>query len=400
MDIEKAEMALLTAFVLFLAPLAVYAGNGVMEDTLAQNQRLRVSEELRSTNGQYSLALQGDGNLVASDSRGRSLWSSNTAGSGAIECVLQGDGNLVLKDRGGRDVWATSTEGYRNARLMIQDDGNLVIYNARGLVVWAKGRIRDSLSRDENLSVNEFIRSQNRRYTLILQGDGNLVARDNQGKGIWSSNTVGSGATECVLQGDGNLLLKDRSGRVVWATNTDGHADARLLMEDDGRVVLYQESGNAFWTNGNINPNILRGALPPDAQGVDRDNLSSYRASTGDDEFDRSLNNLNRVARADLDNFTDQLSGTFDISRPWIENLVRREGIPPADVYMIARTSRVTNRPIAIVEKYYKADRGQGWGVIAKRLGIKPGSPEFHSLKKDDTGFLSKGKSQGQRKKR
>ena len=104
MDIKKAERTLLTAFVLFLAPLAVYAGNGATQDTLAQNQKIRVSEELRSTNGQYTLVLQGDGNLVAADSQGRSFWSSNTVGSGAIECVLQGDGNLVLKDRNGRGV--------------------------------------------------------------------------------------------------------------------------------------------------------------------------------------------------------------------------------------------------------------------------------------------------------
>jgi hypothetical protein len=390
MDIKKAGMAVLAAFILFLAPMAVTAGNGAMQDTLAQNQKLRASEELKSTNGQYTLAMQGDGNLVAYDRQGNSLWSSNTVGSGAVECVLQGDGNLVLKDRNGRDVWATSTEGYKNARLMIQNDGNLVIYNERGLVVWAKGRIRDSLSRDENLLVNEFIRSQNRKYTLILQGDGNLVARDNQGKGIWNSNTVGSGATECVLQGDGNLLLKDRNGRVVWATNTDGYSNARLLMDDDGQVVLYQEAGTPIWSNGNINANIRRDTSP----------LSSYNANTGDYEFDNALNSLNHVALADLNNFINQLSGTFGISRPWVENLVQRENIPPADVYMIARTSHVTNRPIATVEKYYMADRSQGWGVIAKRLGIKPGSPEFHALKTDDTGFLSKGKNHGQKNKK
>jgi len=155
----------------------------------------------------------------------------------------------------------------KNARLMIQDDGNLVIYNERGLVVWAKGRIRDSLSRDENLLVNEFIRSQNRKYTLILQGDGNLVARDKQGKGIWNSNTVGSGATECVLQSDGNLLLKDRSGKVVWATNTDGFPNARLIMQDDGLLVLYTESEKTIWANGNLSPNIQRDTSPPVAQG-------------------------------------------------------------------------------------------------------------------------------------
>jgi hypothetical protein len=33
----------------------------------------------------------------------------------------------------------------------------------------------------------------------------------------------------------------------------------------------------------------------------------------------------------------------------------------------------------------WQQDHGQGWGVLAKRLGIKPGSPEFHRLKK---GFV------------
>jgi hypothetical protein len=29
----------------------------------------------------------------------------------------------------------------------------------------------------------------------------------------------------------------------------------------------------------------------------------------------------------------------------------------------------------------YQASKGKGWGVIAKELGIKPGSPAFHALK-------------------
>jgi hypothetical protein len=55
------------------------------------------------------------------------------------------------------------------------------------------------------------------------------------------------------------------------------------------------------------------------------------------------------------------------------------------------------------VVREYKAHKGQGWGVIAKNLGIKPGSKEFHALKKgglnaggDDPG---KGKGKGKGKK-
>jgi len=110
MVIKKAEMALLTAFILFLAPMAVYPGNGVLQDTLRKNEKLRASEELKSTNGRYDLRMEGDGNLVAYDNQGKTLRSSNTMGSGATECVMQGDGNLLLKERNGRVVWATNTD--------------------------------------------------------------------------------------------------------------------------------------------------------------------------------------------------------------------------------------------------------------------------------------------------
>lgn len=520
-ELKRAEVAFLTAFILFLAPMAIYSGNGVMQNTLRQNEKLklRVSQELKSTNGKYTLVLQVDGNLVTYDSQGKALWSSNTMGSGATECVMQEDGNLVLNDADGRVVWATNTDGYNKTKLVIQNDGNLVIYNDRGLAVWANGRIKDNLSSGEDLLAHEFIRSQNGKYTLRMQEDGNLVSYDSQGKALWNSNTVGRGAIECVLQGDGNLLLKDENGRVVWATNTDGYSNATLLMGDDGNVVLYKERGAVFWSNGKINMdikpdapsarvhhqddagsgrdagNVLGEAVPiyPATEPVDgelgptddidlysirlekewrlllklrnqsgqnydlallksngdilasstrrrtgqsepldftapasgtyyirvsrisgeghynielsihkqeiiKDSLSNYNANTGDNEFDNLLSNLNDVAYADLDNFMNKLRDTFGISKPWIENLVKRENIPPADVYMIARTASVTKQSIDAVEKNYRADRDQGWGVIAKHLGIKPGSKEFHALKKDDTGLLSKGKSQGQKK--
>src|SRR4030042_3752309 len=226
MDIKKTGTAVLTAFILFLAPMAVSAGSGEMRNTLGQNERLKVSEELRSTNGKYTLRMQDDGNLVAYDSQGKGLWSSDTVGSGAIECIMLGEGNLLLRDKNGRSVWTSHTDGYKNPKLVMQDDGNLVIYNERGIAVWAKGRIKDSLSSNEKLLANEFIRSQNRRYTLILQEDGNLVAYDSQRKSLWNSQTVGSGAVECVLQGDGNLVLKDKNGKDVWATHISNYSNA------------------------------------------------------------------------------------------------------------------------------------------------------------------------------
>jgi len=53
----------------------------------------------------------------------------------------------------------------------------------------------------------------------------------------------------------------------------------------------------------------------------------------------------------------------------------------------------------------YKSDKGQGWGALAKSLGIKPGSREFHALKRghdlydEKPGYKSKGKGKGKSKK-
>jgi hypothetical protein len=53
------------------------------------------------------------------------------------------------------------------------------------------------------------------------------------------------------------------------------------------------------------------------------------------------------------------------------------------------------------VLREYKSSKGKGWGVIAKSLGIKPGSKEFHELKRSQdlyNGQNSKGKGKGKGK--
>jgi len=45
-----------------------------------------------------------------------------------------------------------------------------------------------------------------------------------------------------------------------------------------------------------------------------------------------------------------------------------------------------------------RATAAKGGGVIAKQLGIRPGSPEFHALKRGDfalTGEPAQGKGKG-----
>jgi hypothetical protein len=74
----------------------------------------------------------------------------------------------------------------------------------------------------------------------------------------------------------------------------------------------------------------------------------------------------------------------------------------PADAFMVYQLGQMTRKPPEQVVQVYKANQGKGWGVIAKSLGIKPGSPEFHALKRGDFaltgepgGGPGKGKGKG-----
>jgi len=51
----------------------------------------------------------------------------------------------------------------------------------------------------------------------------------------------------------------------------------------------------------------------------------------------------------------------------------------PADVYYASVLSSASGKPISDVVGLYKDKKG--WGAVAKELGIKSGSEEFHELK-------------------
>ena len=122
----------------------------------------------------------------------------------------------------------------------------------------------------------------------------------------------------------------------------------------------------------------------------------------GGGELDVFVSNLNVQARADLPGFTARLSATFGVAVPQVEAVISSVQMP-ADAYMVLKLEQVARQPREVVLQEYRAKKGRGWGVIAKDLGIKPGSREFHELKKgfdgDDFGNgKGKGKGKGKNK--
>lgn len=98
------------------------------------------------------------------------------------------------------------------------------------------------------------------------------------------------------------------------------------------------------------------------------------------------LRKVNEQAKADMKNFNVKLSAQFGVPVPKVDEILRAVAAP-ADAFMVLQLGKMTNKQPEAVVKTYQANRDKGWGVIAKELGIKPGSPEFHALKRGDFAF-------------
>lgn len=111
----------------------------------------------------------------------------------------------------------------------------------------------------------------------------------------------------------------------------------------------------------------------------------SWNPRSGDVWVDTWLGDVNRYGTQYREPFIDELVRYHAAPRPLVIELLERRRWAPGDVYYACSIASIIGRPCRYVVDMYEADRGQGWGVLAQRLGIKPGSAEFHRLKK---GFV------------
>lgn len=102
------------------------------------------------------------------------------------------------------------------------------------------------------------------------------------------------------------------------------------------------------------------------------------------------MNDVNKQALSDINNFNKQLSKQFGIPVPDVEAIVN--SLPnPADAFMIFQLGQMAHVQPEIVLRKYRHSGKKGWGSMAHELGIKPGSAEFHALKRGDLYFAGMG---------
>ena len=115
--------------------------------------------------------------------------------------------------------------------------------------------------------------------------------------------------------------------------------------------------------------------------------------NTGSAEMDADLGKINADANLDFGAFKTNLTLSYDISEKKIDYLNISVKMEPAEIYFALELSKISGQSIDQVVEIYKVDKDKGWGFIAKELGIKPGSSEFHNLKENTKNKSTKGKS-------
>ncbi len=124
--------------------------------------------------------------------------------------------------------------------------------------------------------------------------------------------------------------------------------------------------------------------------------IIKFTASVGDLEMDNMLTDIHNQAIKDINTFTNDVVSTFNVVNSKIEAALKI--LAPGDVYMAAQLSFSTNKPFDDVVKTYSANKSKGWGAIAKEMGIKPGSAEFHAMKNSMKSKKGKGNGNSESK--
>jgi hypothetical protein len=230
----------------FVAPVGADVVPVIGGTSLFNGQSLTAGERMTSPNGQYSLNMQSDGNLVEYVA-GRALWATGTEGNVGDHVAMQTDGNLVVYSLTNTALWSSRSGGHSGAfDLTLLDNAGLVV-SGRGGALWSRQPQTGVLPMGETLLPGERLVSPNGLYSLRMQPGGSL-AEYTAGRGLWANGTDGAG-DRVVMQSDGNLVVYSPTNQPVWSSRTGGRSGTfDLTLSDSGDVVLYGPSG-PLWSN-------------------------------------------------------------------------------------------------------------------------------------------------------
>ena len=112
---------------------------------------------------------------------------------------------------------------------------------------------------------------------------------------------------------------------------------------------------------------------------------------TGNVQLDSDLNSINANANVDFGAFKAELCISYNVSERKIEYMHATLNMAPGEIYLVLEISKISKTSIDSILDLYRMHKSKGWGYIAKKAGIKPGSAEFHQLKNNVSNKKNKG---------
>jgi hypothetical protein len=122
--------------------------------------------------------------------------------------------------------------------------------------------------------------------------------------------------------------------------------------------------------------------------GVAQGGGSRPGGGTGDTQLDGVLGSLGSEAKANPGGLVELLSSRYGVPEREIRRARDTYGLGAGDLFMATALAKASGRPVVSIAGEYRKNQGKGWGVMAKSLGIKPGSREFRELKAGAQGSL------------
>jgi hypothetical protein len=95
---------------------------------------------------------------------------------------------------------------------------------------------------------------------------------------------------------------------------------------------------------------------------------------TGDARLDQLLGDIDRYGARYQGAFIDELVRYHAAPRDYVSGLLGEGGWKPGDVYYACALGGITGRSCRYVAEAHRRDPGAGWGPLAQRLGVAPGS--------------------------
>lgn len=92
------------------------------------------------------------------------------------------------------------------------------------------------------------------------------------------------------------------------------------------------------------------------------------------------VSDLNIYASKKFNNFKAEISARYGISGSRFDVMLKKVD-SPGDLAVALWIGTKSQKSIDDVVKKLRLHRGKGWGVVAKEMGIKPGSAAFKELK-------------------